>query len=333
MKARSALTLLGVALLLAGCGGGGSEAEAGADQPAGKRTIGVVFDGRVNATSVGVRLGEERGYFEDRGRDVWSGSPIGPNRPILYVLSEAEDVGITSLPEFLLAKEERKPIVAIGSLLPQATISMIWLKRSGIDDIADLKGKTIAIPGLASQMRLLEAVLKRAGLTLEDVEVKRGGFKLLPALLGGRVDAIFGGSWNIQGAILESRGVEPVIRRASALGLPDYDELVLFTRKNLADKEPDLVRDFMAGVDRSTAAAAEDPEAAAKLLKDDEADPEATPQTSQAELDATLPLLSKTGYIDPARVESLERWMRREGMLRRQLPVSELFTEESLQSP
>jgi putative hydroxymethylpyrimidine transport system substrate-binding protein len=333
MKARSSLALLVIALLLAGCGGGGSEEDAGADEQAATRGVGVVFDGQVDAATVGVRLAEERGYFKDLGLDVASGSPIGPNRPIVYVLTEAQDIGITSLPQLLLAKEEGIPIVAIGSLVPQTTLSMIWLKKSGIRNLADLKGKTIAIPGLAFQMRFLEAVLERAGLTLADVKVKRAGYKLLPALVGGRVDAIFGADWNIQGAVLEARGLEPVIRRAKALGIPNYDELVYFTRKSLLNKEPDLVPEFMAGTTRGSTAVAEDPEAAAKLLKDDEADPEATPETSQAELAATGPLLSSTGQIDPARVEDLQRWMREEGMLRRELPMSELLASEDASSP
>jgi len=334
MKALSSLCLVvSLVLLLGGCGDNGADAETGSAETAGGQEAVLVLDGNVDAANVAVRLAAERGYFKDFGREISSGRPIGPNRPITYVLSEAEDLGIIPLPQFLMAREEAKPIVVIGSLVPQSTIAMIWLRKSGIRSVADLKGKTIAIPGAPFQARFLEAVLKRAGLAPEDVEVKRVGYNLLPVLIGGRADAIFGASWNIQGATLEARGLDPVIKRAPALGIPNYDELVFFTSKKVAAKEPDLIRDFMAGVDRGIAALTEDPGAAAKLFKDDEADPEATPKTSEAEVAATLPLLSKTGYVDPVRVENLQRWMREEGMIRRQLPLSELFTEESLRSP
>lgn len=296
--------------------------------------MGVSLEGRIGPVNAGIRLSVERGFFKELGRDIWAGSPVGPGRPVLYVTSGTDEFGITQLPQLVIAKEEGLPVVAIGSLIPQTTISMIWLKKSGIREIRDLKGKTIAIPGLPFQERLLEVVLRRAGLTRRDVHIKQVAYKLVPVLLAGRADAIFGADWNVQGAALEAQGVEPVIKRAPALGIPNYDELVLITSEDNVATEPDLVHDFMAGVARGTGTVVEDPEAAMKLIGDsDEADPEATPKTTRAEVEATVPLLSKTGYLDPARVANLERWMHEEGMIRQEPPVSELLTNEYLASP
>lgn len=328
------MVVLGLVALFAGCGDTGSNSDTETVHVARVTTMGVSFEGRIGPANAGIRLSEERGYFEDRGRDIWTGAPVGPARSVVYVARGTDEFGITHLPQLMIAREEGFPVVAIGSLVPQTTIAMIWLKKSGIRDIRDLKGKTIAIPGLKYQERLLEAVLRRAGLTRKDVRIKEVAYDLLPVLLDGRADAIFGGSWNVQGAALEARGVEPVIKRAPALGIPNYDELVLFTTEDNVATEPDLVRDFLASVAQGTAAVVEDPEVAMKSVgSSDEADPEATAKTTRAEVEATVPLLSKTGYLDPARVANLERWMRKEGMIRQEPPASELLTNEYLASP
>lgn len=316
------------AVTLSACGGGGSAVEtvrARTFTP----TLGVSFAGRIGAANAGIRMAEERGYYEARGHDIWSGAPVGPGRPIAYVLRKVDKFGVTSLPQLLIAREEGQPVTAIASVVPRATIAMIWLKKSGIRGVRDLKGKTIAIPGLPFQEELLEAALKRAGLTRKDVHVKHVGYKLLPVLLGGRADAIFGADWNIQGAALEARHEAPVIKRAGALGIPNYDEMVLVAREDSVAEEPQLIRDFLAAVAQGSAASVGDPAATAKLIEEsDESDPEATPATTEAEVEATLPLISKSGHLDPGRVERLERWMREEGMIRQQPPVSDLLTDQ-----
>jgi ABC-type nitrate/sulfonate/bicarbonate transport system substrate-binding protein len=71
---------------------------------------------------------------------------------------------------------------------------------------------------------------------------------LVSALLSGRADAIFGGSWNVEGIELESRGAEPVITRIQDLGIPDYEELVMVARSDLVADDPRLIRDFMSAV-------------------------------------------------------------------------------------
>lgn len=322
------------AFALSACGGSG---ESGAETGQARSftpTFGVSFAGRIGAAAAGIRMAEERGFFEARGHDIWSGAPVGPGRPIAYVLRKVDKFGVTSLPQLVIAREEGQPVKAIGSLVPRATIAMIWLKKSGIRDVRDLKGKTIAIPGLPFQEDLLEAALKRAGLMRKDVQIKHVGYKLLPVLLAGRADAIFGADWNIQGAALEARHAAPVIRRAGALGIPNYDEMVLMARDDSVSEEPELIRDFLAAVAEGSAASVGDPAATARLVEEsDESDPEATPATIEAEVEATLPLISKTGYLDPARVERLERWMHEEGMIRRPPPVSDLLTNEYQPAP
>lgn len=276
-------------------------------------------------------MAAKRGYFEDRGLKVWITSPYGPLRPVRYVAEEEVEVGISHAPQVALAHEKGVPILAVASLVPKPTAAMIWLENSEIGDIADLKGKTIAVPGLSFQGELLENVLAQAGLAPTDVEIEPVGYGLESALTSGQADAIFGGSSNIEGAELETRGLQPVITEVTELGVPDFDELVLIARRDRLSKEPELFRNFLVAVARGTAEAVEDPRAAVNAITQSvDSNPEVSRKATEAEVEATLPLLSRDGFMDPDQMEGLTEWMQEEGMTRQSLPASELLTNEYL---
>ncbi len=294
----------------------------------------VTTEGWESPSDLGIVAATAGGFFDEVGRNPWVAVPAQPNRPVRYVSDGTDTFGVAQLPQVAIAKERGAPIVAIGSLLSQPTAALIWLKRSKLHTLGDLKGKTIGIPGLRYQKRFLASALANAGLSLEDVRVEALGYNLMPALLSGRIDASFGGSWNLEGVTLEERGASPVIRRVQSLGSPSYEELVVIARRDLLAKRPALVRDFMTAVHRATAAALDDPEAAAQFMTGaDEPDSRDNPKVTEAQLEATLPLVSKTGRMDRGKASALIRWMHEEGMLERQIPVSRLLTNDYLPPP
>ncbi|HWO84471.1 MAG TPA: ABC transporter substrate-binding protein [Solirubrobacterales bacterium] len=253
----------------------------------------VTLDQPLDAANVAVEMGVDRGYFTDVGLNIWQASPELPRRPVTYVTVGAAEFGLTQQPQVALAKKKGAPLDVMGSLIPEPTAAMIWLSKSKIKGIADLDGKTIAVPGIPYQERLLEKVLAKAGLKLEDVEVKRVAYDLVPVLLEGKADAIFGGTWNIEGIALRERGAKPVIRRVQELGAPSYDELVVITRSDRAAKEPRTIRNFVSALGRAVAAVKSDPEAAVQLIE--ESDPTLSHREIEAQVRATIPLLSTPG--------------------------------------
>jgi putative hydroxymethylpyrimidine transport system substrate-binding protein len=294
----------------------------------------VTLDGRHGAENVGLLMAEKRGYFEDVGLRVATGSPVEPNRPLFYVNTKIDDIGIAQQPQLIAAKDRRVPVVAIGSVISEPTAALIWLEKSDIHSLEDLKGKTIAIPGVAFQEGLLGSVLAQAGLGLEDVKVKRVGYEMIPSLLTGQVDALFGGTWNLEGAALEARGAKPVIKKVQTLGVPDYEELVLIAREDFVEEDPQLVRSFMSAVARGTRAALEDPEEAMQVVEESNEDsPEATPETTRAQFEATLPLLSESGQMDSAQTDAFVKWMHAQGLVESEPQAPELLSEKFLETP
>lgn len=331
-----------VGILIAGCGEAEEDdastgSREGATGPAKKyrgpmREVFVTVEGLESPADIGILMAEKEGFFTDVGIRATVLPPAAPIRSVAYVVDRSSDFGVTQQVQVAMSWQKGAPIVAVGSLLSQSAASMIWLPKSKIQSISDLKGKTIAIAGLPSEEGLLESVLRRARLGLDDVHPVRAGYELTPALLGGRADAALG-PWNQEGVELEARGAKPVIRRLQSLGVPDHEELVVIARRDRAAEDPQLVTDFMSAVIRGARAALEDPDSAVEILQEDfQTDPKTGPQTRRTEVEETLPLLSETGTMDAERVEDLVDWMREEGLIKRKPSPSRLFTNDFLPS-
>jgi putative hydroxymethylpyrimidine transport system substrate-binding protein len=343
------LCLLVAASLVIGCGRGAND-ESGQTEadPAAKSkaaevsnppppkcssrsgSLAVTLDGEPGAENVGILMAEKRGFFADAGLTVGVAGPATPVRPVRYVATGVDAIGVTQQPQLVLAREEGVPVVSIGSVIRQPTAAIIWLRRSGIRDIADLEGKTIAVPGVPFQDDFLAAALKRVGLTLDDVDLERVNYRTVGALLRGKADAIFG-AWNIEGAALQAQGADPVIKRVQSLGLPRYEELVVIAREECVRKHPDVMRRFMAAVARGTEAARQHrKEAANRIAVYHGFDREFTMKKLRRQLEVTLPLLATSARMDPARAKRLVAWMHKEGSIEREPAVGAILTNKFL---
>lgn len=336
-----------VALLAAGCGGGGGgdTSDAGSaegtqasstqkgpdlDNREGNRiaTIWVAMDGFDSAETVSFLVAEKRGYFGKESISPLTLSPVTPRLTIPDVVKGQDVLGVASGPEAVATRDQGAPIVVVGNVLQRATAALIWTKESGIARIADLKGKTIAIPGLSSQTSLLENILAEEGLDPADVKVVRAGNDLVPALVKGQADAIFGGSGNVEGPDLRSRGFQPVVTPVTALGVPDYDELVLVARQDVAEANPKLMKDFVSALAHGAATANDEPQAATRVLQaSGEKNPKISPAAIQAQVGATAGMLSSSGHVDPARIQRLIDWMFANGMIEKDFPAEELVPQ------
>jgi putative hydroxymethylpyrimidine transport system substrate-binding protein len=324
----TALALLALALGLAACGEK-SEDVAGKAQP-----FTLTLDFYPNPDHAGIYMAQKLGYFEEAGLDVSIQTPSDPSAPIKQVAAGRSDLAISYEPEVLLAREQGLDVLAVAAVVNRPLTSMIWLKKSGIKGIGDLRGKTIATAGIPYQDAYLKTILARARRTPGDVKAVDVGFGLLPAILGERAQAMLGGFSNVEGVDLRLRGKAPVVTPVDRLGVPSYDELVLVAQRERLEEEPQAIRSFVAALARGTTAAAENPKAAAKALL--EANPDLEPKLTRAELAATLPLLDPPrgkrpyGYMDPALWDEFAGWMRDNGLIDRLPAAAEALSDDYL---
>jgi putative hydroxymethylpyrimidine transport system substrate-binding protein len=297
-----AIAALAAVLGLAACG---EKSEDGSTE---SQPFTLTLDFYPNPDHAGIYMAERLGYFRDAGLDVTIQTPSDPAAPIKQVGAGQTDLAISYEPEVVLAKERGLDVVAVASIVDRPLTSMIWLKESKIGGIADLRGKTIATAGIPYQDAYLETILARADLSPSDVKTVNVGYGLLPAIVGGQAQAMLGGFRNVEGVDLRLRGKAPVVTPVDALGVPTYDELVLVAQGESLEEDPEAIRLFLAALSRGTAAAVESPGATVKALL--EANPDLDPKLTAAEVEATLPLLSSSGRMDPAKWSRFVAWMR-----------------------
>jgi putative hydroxymethylpyrimidine transport system substrate-binding protein len=304
-------TVVAIALAAFGLAACGEKSE---DAGGETQSFNLTLDFYPNPDHAGIYMAQKLGYFRDAGLDVSIETPSDPAAPIKQVAAGQTDLAISYEPEIALAHEKGLDTVAVGALVDRPLTSMIWLKKSGIKGIGGLRGKTIATAGIPYQDAYLKTILARANLSPADVKTVNVGFGLLPAILGGRAQAMLGGFRNVEGVDLRLRGKDPVVNPVDRLGVPTYDELVLVANRERLAQDPEAVRLFIAALARGTAAAVKSPGATTRALL--EANPDLDPKLTAAEVDATLPLLEPSdpsrpfGYMDPARWGEFLGWMR-----------------------
>ena len=323
MKLLAAAVLVAFACALPACGEKSEETAGGAPEP-----FSLTLDFYPNPDHAGIYMAEKLGYFEEAGLDVSIQTPSDPAAPIKLVAAGQTDLAISYEPEVLLAHEQGLDVIAVGAVVDQPLTSLIWLKKSGIGGVADLRGKTIATAGIPYQDAYLETILARAKLTPSDVKTVNVGYGLLPALVGGRAQAMLGGFRNVEGVDLRLRGKDPVVTPVDQLGVPTYDELVLVANRNSLEDDPEASRLFLGALARGTAAAMKNRTATTEALLT--ANRDLDPRLTEAEVVATLPLLSKKGYMNPAKWKAFIAWMQDNGQISGRPSTAEVLTNEYL---
>lgn len=297
----------------------------------------VAMDWYPNPDHAGFLIAQKQGYFEDAGLDVELDSPTDPSLPIKLVAAGKADLALSYEPEVLLAREQGLDVVSVAGVITQPLTSMIWLKKSKIKRVRDLKGKTVATAGIPYQDAYLKAILKRAGLTENDVKRVTVGQGLLPSIISGRAQATLGPFWNIEGVDLKKKGMRPVINPVDKLGVPTYSEMVLVANGSRIAEDPDPIRLFITALGRGTRFAVEHPNQATQAVL--EANDALDPKVTDAQVKATLPLLLSRGEISGAKPfgwqntaswQSFINWMVEQGVLANPTRAVDVLSNELL---
>ena len=323
-----ALALVILAVGLAACGSKSDDTKGEAE----KLTLDLDF--YPNPDHAGIYMAEKEGFFKEAGLEVAINSPTDPSAPLKDVASGQADLAITYEPELMLAHEQGLDVVAVAALVNQPLTSLMWLKKSGVKGVPDLKGKTVSYAGIPYQQAFLKTILGRAKVPASSVKAVNVGFGLIPSLVSGSAQAMLGGYSNVEGVALQQRGKDPVITPVDQLGVPTYDELVIVARRSALEEQGERIRLFISALRRGTEAAAANPKAATEAIL--AANSELEPKLAEAQVNATLPLLSARtagkpyGWMDPEEWEAFAGWMRDEELIEGQPKASELLTNAYL---
>jgi NitT/TauT family transport system substrate-binding protein len=174
------------------------------------------------------------------------------------VVTGSVDFGIFGLAAATLGGANAEPVVIIGAACNRG-MAVVAGKDSGIGSIKDLKGKKVAIwPGSTQEVVILDR-LTAEGMTMKDVESVRVSFSdMAPALARGDIDAYVGAEPGP--GISLANGVGKIVEYPYSTPTGSLN-MVLTTRREMIEKEPDLIRTLLAIHRKSSEYAMSDREA------------------------------------------------------------------------
>ena len=157
-----------------------------------------------------------------------------------------EDFVVAGGDELLQARAQGLDLVAVSAYYRSYPVVLIVPDGSPIQNLADLKGHSIGLPGKYGESWFgLQVALKTAGLSESDVQVKEIGYTQQAALTTGKVDAIVGFSNN--------EAVQFGLAGFATRSLPIASGTVplvgasLITTADYAQANPDVVKAVVAG--------------------------------------------------------------------------------------
>ncbi len=293
------------------------------------RALHVSLDFFVNPNHVPLVVCQEVGFFAEEGIEVDLFVPANPSDPVKLAASRAVDIVLTPQINYLIARSEGLPLVAIGALIDQGLGGLLSLREHGIETIDDLRGKRIGYSLAPLEPILLRTMLDCAGMIEEDeVRLINVGFNTMQALLTGSVDAI-GAFRNFEPIQAELEGGEPVFFPQEDYCIPATYELILVVHPDLiAERGADL-RAFLRALARGIEQTTSEPDAAFGAFL--AAYPDLDDELNRRSFEVTLPL-----YADGARHDDSEVWsamrdyLAEHGLIDEQLSFEGLFTDALL---
>ncbi|VVC76223.1 Putative thiamine biosynthesis protein [Aquicella siphonis] len=289
-----------------------------AAEPSGQKLT-VLLDWFPNPDHAPLIIAKQQGYFQEQGLEVELIGPADPTDPPKLVAAGKADIGITYEPEFMEQVDEGLPLVRVGTLIDKPLNSLVALKDTGIQSLADLKGKRIGSSNGGLTGVMLKVMLLKAGLSDKDVELTNVRYNLAQALLTHKVDAVTGIMRNYEVPLLESGDQKVVAFFPEDNGVPNYSELVFIAHtKNIHD--PRFSR-FLAAVKKAVAYLDKHPQQAWEGFVAQY--PEANNRVNREAWFATMPYFAE----DPAGFDSKEwlqfaEFMQKNQLIKKVQPVS-----------
>jgi NitT/TauT family transport system substrate-binding protein len=307
--------------------------------PAALREVVVAMPYIPNVQFAHFYLADRRGYYAEEGLQV----TFDYNFETDVVQRAAQGtVGFAAASgdSVLLARAQGLPVVTVATTSQRFPVVFYSKQAANITTPADLRGKTVGIPGRfgASYIGLL-ALLYANQIAESELTIQEIGFAQVPALVEDKVQVASGYGNNEPVQLAQQNIPVNVIRVADSYPLASDG---IITSEKLVAEQPELVRGFVRATLRAMQDVIDDPDAAFETsleyvseLKSADA---ATQQLQRTVLQETLPYWQSDltareglGFTDEASWRATHTFLRDSGILKQDVDVSKAFTNEFVQ--
>lgn len=197
-------------------------------------------------------VAREKGFFKEQGLDIREGGAFNAGPEEMSAFSAGDlDIGYVGTAPCLTFAGQHMADVRI---VAQAnTVGSSILIRPGLDakEVAALKGRTIAVPGLSTvQDFLLHMALDKAGVDFSEIkETVLKPPEMLPAMSGAQVDAVV--VWEPYPSMALAQGAGRILERSQKIW-PQHPCCMVIADSAFIEKNPDAVRRFVAAHVKAT---------------------------------------------------------------------------------
>ena len=177
------------------------------------------------------------------------------------------DVGYVGITPVLSSIEKGVPVKVVSGAQIEGS-GVVVSADSGINSLADLKGKKIGTPGAATiQNMIITYALNQSGVSTDDVElVAMKAAQMTDALKAGQIDAMI--CWEPYSSIAVNNGYGKLLENTSEI-IPGHPCCVVAASQSFIDNHPDELKKILAIHENATDFTNENPKEAAALLPDD----------------------------------------------------------------
>ena len=286
----------------------------------------VCLDYLPNPNHVPLYAGLDAGVFAARGLDIDLLVPANPSDPVKLVAARAVDIALTPQINYLIARAEGLPLVAIGVLIDHSLGGLLAIADRGVTTLADLAGRPIGYSLAPLEPALWRTMLACAGVKDADVDLINVGFNTVAALLMNSVDAV-GAFRNVEPIQVELVGREPVFFAQEDFCVPETYDLLFVVHPDLVlERRADLVA-FLDAVAESVRLTHEAPDAALAALF--RTYPELDDEVDRRSFAATLPLYADDVRLDdPGVWEEVQRFLVDAGLVGSAVPFESLVATD-----
>ena len=212
-------------------------------------------------------VAQEKKMFEDEGLTVEL-TQFNNGGDLMTAMASGDiDIGYAGITPVMSSISQGVPVKVVSGAQIEGS-ALVAGKNSGINSVADLKGKKVATPGEATiQHMLLTSALTQAGVKTSDVEfTTMKAAQMTDALKAGQVDAMI--IWEPYASIAEKNGDGKLIETSAEI-IPGHPCCCVAAREDFIKNHADTLKKVLAIHEKATKFTNENPADAAACLPED----------------------------------------------------------------
>jgi putative hydroxymethylpyrimidine transport system substrate-binding protein len=292
--------------------------------------IRVSLDYFANPNHIPLYVALDQGFFDEEGIDIDIFVPANPSDPVKLAAAQAVEIALTPQINYLIARSEDLPLIAIGALIDQPLGGLLALRGQGINTLEDLSGKRIGYALAPLEPILWETVFACAGIDPAGFDLVNVGFNTVTALLTGNVEAI-GAFRNYEVLQLADLGYEPVFFPQEEYCVPMTYEIVLVAHPDFIEERGPEAAGFLKALSRAIDWTIAHPTEAMTLFFD--RFPELDDELNRRSFEATLPLYAVgADHGDEAVWDTMQTYLIENGLMIQSFSTNALYTDSLLPS-